>query len=97
MKHIKKSCIVYILTKLELGGAQKVCLALVQGIQESGRSTYLITGDQGVLVPDIKKKQNIVMLPSLKRELSLVGFWHDISCCKALIQQIRAYKKDIHI
>lgn len=93
MKHIKKSCVVYILTKLELGGAQKVCLALVDGMQASGRNTYLITGTQGVLVTDTGVKDNVVMLPSLRPELSLSSIVHDIVCCKALIQQIYCYKK----
>ena len=47
MKHEKDKAIVYIITHLALGGAQKVCLALFNGLKEQGLPTYLITGKEG--------------------------------------------------
>lgn len=93
MKQVKKACVVYILTKLELGGAQKICLALVEGMQTAVRDTCLITGAEGVLVGTVAEKPNVTMLSSLRPELSMSGIMADLACCKALIQQLRIYKK----
>ena len=41
--------VIYIVTKLELGGAQKVCLSLFQGLQKSGKTAILISGTEGTL------------------------------------------------
>ena len=62
--------VLYIITKLELGGAQKVCLSLLNGIREAGGTTGLISGNQGELVDAVENAPNIYLLPSLQRELS---------------------------
>ena len=46
--------ILYVLTKLELGGAQKVCLSLLEGVHQE-LSTSLMSGTQGPLVEQAKK------------------------------------------
>jgi lambda repressor-like predicted transcriptional regulator len=42
MKHNHNMHIVHIITKLEMGGAQKVCLSLKEGLDEHGIWTGLI-------------------------------------------------------
>jgi glycosyltransferase involved in cell wall biosynthesis len=64
-----KPTVVYILTKLELGGAQKVCLNLLEGLEASGTTAYLITGSEGKLLNKVKNKKNIIFLDSFKREV----------------------------
>lgn len=63
------TAVVYILTKLELGGAQKVCLSLLEGLEKEGKTTYLITGSSGTLVDQVKQKQNIIFIEHLQREI----------------------------
>ena len=47
MPHNKKDVVqvLYVVTKLELGGAQKVCLALLDGVAHTGFKTSLISGE----------------------------------------------------
>ncbi len=68
-------CVVYIITKLELGGAQKICLSLFKEMAAKGIETYLITGSEGVLVDEVKHLPNVFLLNSLKRELNLFSFF----------------------
>ena len=66
---LNKPVVIYIITKLELGGAQKVCLNLLDGLQQDGQTAYLISGNEGTLLSEIKNKKNIIFLNSLKREV----------------------------
>lgn len=90
MKHHEDLLVIYVLTKPELGGAQKVCLALVDGIHDADIKTHLITGTHGPLAASLSNKHNITSLPSLVREVSLLN---DIRCLKTLISILRNYKK----
>ncbi len=56
--------VVFIITKLELGGAQKVCLSLYHAVREE-REAYLITGSGGVLDPTVRGDSRVIMLPTL--------------------------------
>ncbi len=85
--------IVYILTKLELGGAQKVCLSLMQNLERSGVSVSLITGSEGVLVPEAQKFSSVFFLPSFKRDISIKGMWGEIKNFFAIIKILRGLKK----
>lgn len=81
----KEIHVIYIVTKLELGGAQKVCLALFDALQKQHQS-WLISGTEGQLVKETKTKSNVILLDSLKRE---VGF----SEIRAFIDLVRTIKK----
>lgn len=81
----KEIHVIYIVTKLELGGAQKVCLALFKALQKHHQS-WLISGTEGQLVSEAQSKSNVILLDSLKRE---VGF----SELKAFIDLVRTIKK----
>jgi glycosyltransferase involved in cell wall biosynthesis len=90
MKQLKNPHVVYVLTKLELGGAQKVCLALFEGMHQAHINTSLITGTEGVLTPLVKDKREVTLLPSLVRHISVI---QDFYCLKELITQLALYKK----
>ena len=70
--------IVYIITKLELGGAQKVCLALMKGLADNNITAGLISGAEGILIPETKKFESVFLLPSFKRELKIFGIFSRI-------------------
>ena len=85
--------IVYIITKLELGGAQKVCLSLFKGLQQAGCSTKLISSKQGVLVDKVCNSPNAILLPLMTARVS---FWHihkELYNFIQLVQRLRALKK----
>lgn len=79
--------IVYILTKLELGGAQKVCLALMSGIEHNGLSCSLISGSEGVLLEQALRFDSVFLIDDFKRE---VGFL-------LLIKELKSFGTMVHI
>ncbi len=89
----KEKVVIYIITKLELGGAQKVCLSLFEGIPQKDIDTFLISGIQGKLVEKVKSKKNVILLKNLEREVSLFSFYKEIICFFQLIKTIRKIKK----
>lgn len=89
--------IVYIITKLELGGAQKICLSLFNQLATHGVNTTLITGSHGVLVDAVRDKRNVILLSSFKREIShlaivneLRAFWSLVCTLKKIKNQHKA-------
>lgn len=94
MKQKKEIHVLYIITKLELGGAQKVCLSLVNGLRQVGIKTGLISGSEGELVPEVREKQNIILLKQFKHRISLFGIFTELQCFIQLISQIKKYKKN---
>jgi glycosyltransferase involved in cell wall biosynthesis len=83
--------VLYVLTKLELGGAQKVCLALLKGVDQEGVPCSLLSGTEGVLVPEAQKHHSVYLLNSLKRE---VGFFCEFSSFFKMISVMRKLKKE---
>ena len=94
MKHSKEPCVVYIITQLELGGAQKICLSLFNDIAHHGITSKLITSAQGILVPQIKNSPNAILIPTLQRSVSLRGLWQELRSFFLLIKQLRELKKE---
>lgn len=86
--------VVYIITKLELGGAQKVCLSLAQGVDESGLSTSLISGADGVLVGQAKQLKSTYLISSLQREVGIKMVWGEIKAFFHIIKILKSLKKD---
>lgn len=82
--------VVYIITKLELGGAQKVCLSLIHGLHDNNQPVSLISGNEGILVGEAQKFSNVYLLPTMKREVRLKGFFAEI---KNFFQLIKTLKK----
>ncbi|MGE0206637.1 MAG: glycosyltransferase family 4 protein [Candidatus Babeliales bacterium] len=89
----KELHVLYIITKLELGGAQKICLSLFNNLKESNHETFLLSGKEGTLAESITQTPSIYLLDSLKREVS---FWQLVTEIKnffTVIQHIRNIKK----
>ncbi|MCX5922674.1 MAG: glycosyltransferase [Candidatus Dependentiae bacterium] len=93
MKQKNDLHVLYIITKLELGGAQKVCLSLLEGLESSEMTASLISSAQGTLVNAVKNKPNVVLLKSLQRELSFFTLFNELKCFFELIGHIRTFKK----
>ncbi|MCK4265436.1 glycosyltransferase family 4 protein [Candidatus Babeliales bacterium] len=85
---------VFILTKLELGGAQKVCLSLFKGLKKFGAKTTLISGNEGPLVKELKGLDNVFLLNSFKREVGLKTIWLEIKTFFKIISILRKLKKE---
>lgn len=81
--------VVYIITKLELGGAQKVCLALARHME----SSTLIAGAGGILDGDVAHNDTVCLLPMLKRELSLRGIFAELHAFVKLVSILRQLRK----
>ncbi len=89
-----KTAVVYIITKLELGGAQKVCLALFKDIETDYHiQTHIITSAEGELVPQVKNNPRVHLLTTMKREVTLLGFFQEIRNFFTLVKQLRRLKK----
>ena len=84
--------VVYIITKLELGGAQKVCLSLFNALQKKGNA-HLISGSDGLLVSKVIHNKQALLLPSFKREVSLRGIFSEVKNFWSLIQQLHKLKQ----
>lgn len=93
MQKKKQLSILYIITKLELGGAQKVCLSLFQGLPKEGALTSLISGNDGLLVPHVKDNPTVCLLPELKREISFKAVLQEIRIFIKLVSLIRTMRK----
>ena len=90
----KKINVLYILTKLELGGAQKVCLSLLDGIRKSGNNASLISGSDGTLVEEVKNKDSIFLIDSFKREISVKNIYYEFKSFFQIIKKIKQLKKN---
>ncbi len=88
-----KTAVVYIITKLELGGAQKICLALFNDIEQQGYTTHLITSAEGTLVPQVKSNPKAHLLPSMTREVRFWAIFQEIKNFFTLMRELRALKK----
>lgn len=94
MKQKEELHVVYIITKLECGGAQKVCLSLFNELPKSGVVTKLISGTEGILIDNIKKSEHVILLNQLKREVTLLYLlWNEILCFIHLVKQLKRLKK----
>ncbi len=67
-----KKNVAIVITKLELGGAQKVALYLAENFSREKYNVHLITGEGGYLVAEAKniKNINIVFMKELKHSIS---------------------------
>ncbi len=86
--------IVHIITKLEMGGAQKVCLTLKKGLSDHGLSTGLISGSAGELTDYAKTLSNTILIDDFIREVSAIGMFKEVRCFLKLISLLRKIKKE---
>ena len=85
--------VVYIITKLELGGAQKVCLALHQDLIKSQMISTLISGKEGILVEEVENLNHVILLEDFKREVGLKLFFYEIRAFWNLWKVLRSIAK----
>lgn len=83
----KKQQILYIITKLELGGAQKICLSLFNNL--SNTDTFLISGAEGPLVSQVKNNPRALLFHTFKRELGIKTIFSEIKNFIHLTQSIK--------
>ncbi len=93
MSNTKKNSVLYIITKLELGGAQKVCLSLLNGLNKNGDFAGIITGDEGALVGEVKNFESIFLLSEFKREVGIKNIFNEAKLFIKLIRIIKSVKK----
>jgi glycosyltransferase involved in cell wall biosynthesis len=90
MKQKSRAHIVQIVTKLELGGAQKVCLALMEGLK---KDATLISGSEGVLTNQVQKFKSVYLIDSMKREVGFRAISSEMRTFFSLISLFRKLKK----
>lgn len=84
----------YIITKLELGGAQKVCLNLAKGLKKLGHEPLLLSGPTGPLKEEAKQFAKQFFLNDLTREInSSCVFFKEFICFFTLVGTIKKLKK----
>lgn len=86
--------VVYIITKLELGGAQKVCLALYQDVAKKNIETILISGNEGVLRDQVAHDEQTILLDDFKREVGFALFFSELRAFWNLFTILRKIKKE---
>lgn len=86
--------VLYIITKLELGGAQKVALTLLRGVAHELYGTSLLAGAGGVLDETIADNEHVTLLPHLKREISVSGLFSEVRAWYQLVKYLRKLKKE---
>ena len=82
--------IIYVVTKLELGGAQKVCLALFRGMHGNAS---LISGSEGVLVPLVARNKSAFLLKTFTRDVGLKTLGNEIFSFFQMWRLMRLAKK----
>jgi hypothetical protein len=85
-----KRKVVHVITKLELGGAQKVVLMTLERLPRDRYDVALVTGPQGPLVESATRIEDLqcVWLPSLVREIRPVQDF------KALVSLYRLFRRE---
>lgn len=87
----KEMCVLYIITKLELGGAQKVCLTLFNALKKDNNRSFLISGAEGLLAQNLCNAGDVVLFKEFKREVALTNFFSEIKNFFKLIATIKQY------
>lgn len=93
MKQQEQMHIVQIITKLEMGGAQKVCLTLKRGLDQENIWTGLISGSQGDLCQQALQLPNTILIQEMTREVSLRYMFNELACFFKLVQTLKKLKK----
>ncbi|MDD4909385.1 MAG: hypothetical protein PHR44_01705 [Candidatus Omnitrophica bacterium] len=64
--------ILQVITELELGGAQKNCLAILRSLDRAVYDPFLATGKEGILLKDAVSLEGVRVesIPFLRREIN---------------------------
>lgn len=89
-----KIAVIHIITKLDLGGAQKSCLALINELQTTypDFEVYLISGTNGELIQTAHKLKHVFLLDSLIWEIHPKNLLLEIKNFYKIYQIIRQIK-----
>jgi len=87
MSEAKKTKVVHIITKLELGGAQINTIYTYENLDKSKFESFLISGPGGILTDKVNKKENFFIIHDLVRQIN------PIKDLKALFQLRKLMKK----
>lgn len=89
-----KTNILYVITKLELGGAQKHLLSLISNLDKSKYSVFLFTAKEGLLLNDALSISGLCVKTSslLERQINL---FKDIPALFEIYSFIKKYNIDI--
>ena len=82
----------YIITKLELGGAQKLALYTAKHLDKTKFESFIISGKGGILDKEALEKFKLLRLGSFVREVSVVK---DLKTLFAIYRILRKEKPDI--
>ncbi len=85
---MKKIKVCTIITKLELGGAQKIALSLCKNIDKDNFETFMICGCGGMLDEQARKESNVFFVKDLVRQIN------PVKDLKALISIYKILKKE---
>lgn len=94
MEQKNKTHVLYVLTKLELGGAQKICLSLLKDVPGEHFSSGLISGSEGVLVDEAKRHDFVHLLNTFKREVGIKTIFFEFATFFKMISLMRKAKKN---
>ncbi len=94
MQEKNEMAVVYIITKLELGGAQKVCLSLFEQLAKRGTKTFLISGNEGPLVEKVYHNERVMLLNTFKREVSFKMLVSEYKNFLSLIARIKKLRQE---
>ena len=88
---MNKIKIAVIITKLELGGAQKVAISICEKLDKTKFETVLICGCGGILDEETKNKIRVIFVKDLIREIN------PIKDLKALYLLCKIFKQESYM
>jgi glycosyltransferase involved in cell wall biosynthesis len=82
-----------IITRMDLGGAQRVVLHLSRGLDTHRFEQMVITGDGGLLLPELSAIQTINhrVIPEMTRHIGPGGAWDDIRSVRRICETLRHF------
>jgi len=87
-----KKKVAVIITKLELGGAQKVAIALCEKTDKNLFDTFMICGCDGILSDEVKQKNKVYFVKSLIREINPLK---DLRAAISIYKILKKEKPDV--
>ena len=83
---MQRIIVVHIITKMELGGAQQNTLFTVSNLDPRKYETFLVTGQDGELMDEANKIENLFIIKDMVREI------RPLKDIKAFFQIVKSYK-----
>ena len=92
----KNTLIIHAITRLDLGGAQKIVLSLLTHLKKRGYNVLLICGEGGELFPEFKNKNiDMHIIKELKREINPIYDLLAIINTTRLLNRLRKENQNI--